>query len=133
MPSLGIIATQSYPSQAGSPERDFRLPINKKMTERTRTITDRLSPHLFWDIDREQFDADINSAQLIQRVLEYGELDDWRAVRDFYGLNRIASDCKTLRSLRPEALSFICLVTDTKKEDYRCYNFRQSHPTLWNS
>ena len=133
MPSLGIIATQSYPSQAGSPGRDFRLPINKKMTERTRTLTDRLSSHLFWDIDREQFDADINSAQLIQRVLEYGELNDWCAVRDFYGLDRIANDCKTLRSLRPEALSFVCLVTDTKKEDYRCYNFRQSYPTLWNS
>ena len=39
---------QANPSQAGSPERDFRLPINKKMTERTRTITDRLSPHPFW-------------------------------------------------------------------------------------
>ena len=103
------------------------------MTERTRTLTDRLSSHLFWDIDREQFDADINSAQLIQRVLEYGELDDWCAVRDFYGLDRIANDCKTLRSLRPEALSFVCLVTDTKKEDYRSYNFRLSHPTLWNS
>lgn len=119
--------------QVGSPIRGFRLPIKIGMTDRTRTITDRLSPHLFWDIDREQFDADTNSAQLIQRVLEYGEMSDWRAVRDFYGLDRIANDCKTLRSLRPEALSFVCLVTDTKKEDYRCYNFRQSHPTLWNS
>lgn len=103
------------------------------MTDRTRAITTKLSPHLFWDIDKEQFDADANSAQLIQRVLEYGELEDWRAVREFYGLDRIASDCKKLRSLRPEALSFVCLVTNTKKEDYRCYSFRQSHPTLWNS
>ena len=103
------------------------------MTDRTRSIAEKLSPHLFWDIDKEQFDADTHSAQLIQRVLEYGEMNDWRAVRDFYGLDRIASDCKTLRSLRPEALSFVCLLTDTKKDDYRFYNFRQSHQTLWNS
>ena len=96
-------------------------------------MTKQLSPHLFWDIDKEQFDAERNSTQLIQRVLEYGELDDWYTVRDYYGLDRIARDCKTLRTLRPEALSFICVVTDTKKEDYRCYTFRQSHPTLWNS
>ena len=80
-------------------------------------LSDSLSSYLFWDIDREQFDAERNSAQLIQRVLEYGELDDWRTVRDYYGLDRIARDCKTLRSLRPEALSFVCVVTGTRKED----------------
>ena len=98
-----------------------------------KQLPDSLSPYLFWDIDREQFDAERNSAQLIQRVLEYGELDDWRTVRDYYGLDRIAHDCKSLRSLRPEALAFVCLVTKTRKEDYRCYNFRQSFPTLWNA
>ena len=62
-----------------------------------------------------------------------GGMDDWRLVRDYYGLDRIASDCKSLRSLSPEALAFVCTMTDTQKEDYRCYNFRQSFPTLWNS
>ena len=99
----------------------------------SKQLSDRLSPYLFWDIDREQFDAERHSAQLIQRVLEYGELDDWRTVRDYYGLDRIANDCKTLRTLRPEALAFVCLVTNTRKEDYRCYTFRQSFPTLWNA
>lgn len=86
-----------------------------------KTIIEQLSKHLFWDIDKEQFDVEANSGQLIQRVLEYGELEDWCLVRDYYGLERIAHDCKMLRTLRPEALAFICLVTDTKKEDYRCY------------
>ena len=109
------------------------LQFEMNTTAHSKQLADRLSPYLFWDIDREQFDAERNSAQLIQRVLEYGELDDWRTVRDYYGLDRIAHDCKTLRTLRPEALAFVCLVTNTRKEDYRCYNFRQSFPTLWNS
>ncbi|MCR5192740.1 MAG: hypothetical protein K6D59_05490 [Bacteroidales bacterium] len=96
-------------------------------------LTKSLSPYLFWDIDKEHFDAEKNSAQLIKRVLEYGELDDWHIICDHYGLERIANDCKTLRTLRPEALSFVCVVTDTRKEDYRCYNFKQSFPTPWNS
>ena len=98
-----------------------------------KSLTDNLSSYLFWDINKEYFNAEKNSAQLIKRVLEYGELNDWRTIRDYYGLDRIANDCKALRALRPEALSFVCVVTDTKKEDYRCYNFKQSFPTLWNS
>lgn len=76
----------------------------------TQILISQLSPYLFWDIDKNDFDAERNSAQLIQRVLEYGELDDWRKVRDFYGLDRIASDCKRLRTLPPKALSFVCTV-----------------------
>lgn len=101
--------------------------------EYTQPLIENLSQYLFWDIDKDCFNVEKNSAQLIKRVLEYGELDDWRTIRNYYGLERIANDCKTLRTLRPEALSFVCVVTDTKKEDYRCYNFRQSFPTLWNS
>lgn len=87
----------------------------------TNTLIEQLSPHLFWDIDKQTFDLEKYSGQLIQRVLEYGELDDWRKIRDYYGLERIADECKKMRTLRPEALAFVCLVTDTKKEDYRCY------------
>ncbi len=92
-----------------------------------------LSPHLFWDIDKSKFDVEANSGQLIQHVLEYGELADWKLTRDYYGIDRIVSDCKKLRTLNPKALSFLCVISNTKKEDYRCYHFKQSFPTLWNS
>ena len=99
----------------------------------TQSYISQLSPVLFWDIDREQMDVERHSAGLIQRVLERGNLQDWRLTRDFYGMDRIVADCKRLRTLDPMALSFICMLSDTKKEDYRCYQFRQSNPTLWNS
>lgn len=92
----------------------------------------RLSRYLFWDIDLDVFDVDRHSSQLIQRVLEYGTLDDWRLTRDYYGIDRVVSDCKKLRNLNPFALSFVCLVSGTKKEDYRCYHFRQSAMERWN-
>ena len=77
-------------------------------------------------------DAETQSASLIQRVLEYGQLSDWTLTRNYYGLDRIVSDCKKLRTLNPKALSFICAISNTNKQDYRCYNFAQSFPTLWN-
>ena len=95
-------------------------------------ITD-FSQHLFWDVSPADFNADRCPAQVIQRVLERGEWSDWCLVRDYYGLTQIAEVCKKLRTLSPEALSYICCMTDTKKEDYRCYHYAQSNPTLWNS
>lgn len=92
----------------------------------------KLSPHLFWDIDMEKADMDTCPAQIIQRVLEYGTLEDWYLIRAYYGLDKIVSVCKTLRTLDPRALSYICCISNTSKEEYRCYHTKQSNPTLWN-
>ncbi len=93
----------------------------------------QLSENLFWDTDIAQADMDQIPSQIIQRVLEYGEWKDWKLIRDYYGLDKIVEVCKQLRTLDPICLSYICAISDTKKEDYRCYRIRQSSPTLWNS
>ncbi len=102
-------------------------------TQTADQFLQKLSPVLFWDMDKAQIDVRKHAPSIIQRVLEFGTLDDWRLTRDFYGLNFVVECCKQLRALDPVALSFVCAISDTKKENYRCYHFRQSHPTLWNS
>ena len=77
----------------------------------------KLSPHLFWDID-------ISKA--------YGTLKDWHLICSYYGLDRIVSICKSLRTLDPKALAYVCCISNTSKEEYRCYHTRLSNPTLWN-
>lgn len=96
-------------------------------------ITQQFSEHLFWDVVREEVDMDVHAAFIVQRVLEYGTLEDWRLLRSYYGLDTIVALCKTLRTLDPVCLSFICALSNTSKEEYRCYTIRQSNPTLWNS
>jgi len=96
-------------------------------------VIQQLSPYLFWDMDKSKLDMDKHSAHLISRVLEHGQLKDWRLIRNYYGLDRVVAECKRLRTLDPMALSFICTISNTKKEEYRCYHFAQSFPTPWNS
>ena len=98
-----------------------------------RLLIEQFTKNLFWDISQASFDVEQCPAQIVERVLERGEWNDWCLIRDYYGLERIAAICKTLRTLSPESLSYICCVTNTQKEDYRCYHFAQSHQTLWNS
>ena len=93
----------------------------------------QFSPNLFWDADPSQMTMEGSSGYIIQRVLEYGQMDDWRLINRYYGLNKIVEECKKLRTLDPVCLAFICTISHTKEEEYRCYHFRQSCPTLWNS
>lgn len=93
----------------------------------------KLSPSLFWDIDISRASMETCPQQVVQRVLEYGNMDDWRLIRAYYGLPRIVELCKQMRTLDPVCLSYICLLSDTSKEEYRCYHTAQSNPTLWNS
>ena len=93
----------------------------------------RFTDNLFWDTDVSKLDLNEYPAYVIQRVLEYGEMEDWRLINCFYGLPKIVEVCKELRTLDPVCLSFICAISHTPKEDYRCYRTRQSAPTLWNS
>ena len=92
-----------------------------------------MSQYLFWDVDKEKLDMNQYPAYVIPRVLEYGNMDDWRLLNKFYGLDKIVEVCKKIRTLDPMCLSFICTISHTNIEDYRCYHFRQSFPTLWNS
>ena len=99
----------------------------------SRECLSKFSKNLFWDTELSQIRMEDHAPYIIQRVLEFGQMDDWRLINHYYGLERITEECKKMRTLDPVCLSFICTISHTKEEDYRCYHYRQSCPTLWNS
>lgn len=80
----------------------------------------QLSKHLFWDVERSTLDFDKNEKLIVQRVLEFGLLDDWRIINQYYGLHRIVEIAKTFRTLEPFALSFIASLANVPVTDFRC-------------
>ena len=64
---------------------------------------EQFSPHLFWDVRKEDIDLDAHAQYVIQRVLEYGLLGDWNLIKSYYGLPKIVETAKGLRSLEPRA------------------------------
>lgn len=46
---------------------------------------EQFSPHLFWDVRKEDIDLDAHAQYVIQRVLEYGLLGDWNLIKSYYG------------------------------------------------
>jgi hypothetical protein len=90
------------------------------------------SQSLFWDIDIHKLDVDKYSVQVIERVLECGQWEDWLKIRDYYSLDKIKEVAISLRSLEPTAMTFISTITKTPLEEFRCYKLRQSNHQPWN-
>ena len=45
----------------------------------------QFTENLFWDTDVSNLDVNKFPAYIIQRVLEYGEMQDWRLINKLYG------------------------------------------------
>lgn len=84
------------------------------------------SPNLFWDVSIASIDMLKHKRYIIQRVLEYGTLSDWKAIKAMYGVKTIAEEMKQVRSLDDKTLHFICTAANVKKEEFRCYTTKQS-------
>lgn len=85
------------------------------------------SDYIFWDVDRSSVDLVENAPFVVQRVLEYGQINDWNLLLSYYGLDKIVDTAKGLRSLEPRALSFISAISKTPLSRFRCYTTRLSN------
>lgn len=96
------------------------------------TIKD-FSPHLFWDVDLATFDLEKHHVQMIQKVLEFGKLEDWKLLKSYYGLEKVKEVSLNLRSLDAVTLSFVSTIFNIDKSEFRCYKHRQLVQNYWNS
>lgn|SRR5690606_9924170 len=96
------------------------------------TVQD-FSKHLFWDVDLAQFDLDQYPEFMVQRVLEYGLINDWNLLKSYYGMEKIKNSCLKLRTLDAVSLSFVSTIFNIDKKEFRCYKHRQLVKNSWNS
>jgi len=90
------------------------------------------SPYLFWDIDKDTFSLDDHKNFLVQRVLDYGMMSDWKILMNAMGLEKIATIATQLRDLDSKSLSYISTISQIPLNQFRCYTLKQSMPQHWN-
>ena len=44
---------------------------------------------LFWDVNFKKLDAQKSTQFIIGRVLDFGNLNEWKIIKEFYGLEKI--------------------------------------------
>jgi hypothetical protein len=90
-----------------------------------------ISKTAFWDIAFEQLDYEKSSLFIMQKVFNYGTWNDQVAVFSFYGKERVRKEIINAPYLRPTALSFLAVVLELDKTEFKCYIHQQLNPIPW--
>ncbi|HET7360437.1 MAG TPA: hypothetical protein VFI78_00720 [Salinimicrobium sp.] len=80
----------------------------------------KLTEAIFWDSDPARLDVHKHCAHIIERVLNYGTLDDWKRLKELYSEEKILSEAKQIRDLHPKTLSFLSNYFNVPKKEFRC-------------
>jgi hypothetical protein len=93
----------------------------------------QFSQHLFWDVDSSKLKEGTEGfiRFVIERTITHGLMQDWKLIVEKYGYAKIEQVALQMRSLDDVSLAFLCSLFDKKKEAFRCYTHRQSHPSYW--
>lgn len=80
----------------------------------------------------KQIDFKKHKKFIIERVLIYGLMSDWRYIVNVYGLSPIKETALRIKSLDPRTLSYLSILFDTPKTAFECYKRNQLTPNYWN-
>jgi len=95
-------------------------------------INPQFSKFLFWDTDYEKVDFEKNARYVIEKVVMFGNIRDWRMLQNYYGMQRIKEVVVMARDLDPKTLNLLSLIFNVPKKEFRCYNYIQSNRIHWN-
>jgi hypothetical protein len=89
------------------------------------------SKHLFWDVNRNNLDFERSKKTIITNVLDYGLINDWDIIYNYYGIDEIAKIAVNARDLDEKSITFISLLSKIPKEKFLCYTTKQLNRTHW--
>lgn len=79
-----------------------------------------LNKNLFWDVNfknlRYQKDADF----IIERVLNYGDENDYKKIKEVYGLARIKNTAKKINYINKKNINFWSIIFNIPSESFKC-------------
>lgn len=77
---------------------------------------------LFWDTNMSNIDWKKNARDVIARTMMRGNIQDWIAIRDYYGLEKIKEEVLKVRYFDEKTLFFLSTFFNIPKEKFRCYS-----------
>jgi hypothetical protein len=86
-----------------------------------------LAKRIFWDVDFHQLDYATNASFIIERVFEWGDVQDIRNCRRFYGDEKISNVLLKAKSLPLQTAYLAAAVINRPLTDFTCYKKIQSN------
>lgn len=86
---------------------------------------------LFWDVDVNTLDEQTHKRYIIQQVLNFGNLEEFRALLRWYGQDMVREEAKKAGYLDPKTLAFVTSHFNINKNEMQCCIKKRSRPVHW--
>jgi hypothetical protein len=95
-------------------------------------LIQQLNQAYFWDVDIHQIDEEKSKRLIIERVINYGNLQEIKVLIGFYGKKEIIFTLCNLNYIDPKTLSFVSVLFHVPKTKFKCYTRSQLTNQPWN-
>jgi hypothetical protein len=95
--------------------------------------TMKLRSTLFWDVNKENLDAQRSKSLIVERVLTRGTIEEFIQMTRFYSIEEISQTVVKIGCMDRKTLNFISGYFNIPKENFLCYTKKQSNLSHWNS
>ena len=92
----------------------------------------QLRKELFWDIDFGKLNTLTHKRLIIERVLSFGNLDEFFFLLKTYDTQALVSEITQIGYLDPKTMSFVVSFFNINKSELKCYTKSQSTERHWN-
>lgn len=93
-----------------------------------------LNMNIFWDYDTDRLVPKDHPVLTVERIIAYGDLEDWFAGFDIFGVEGFARIAKEeVVEMDNRNLVFVCRAFGFNKEDTKCFKHKQSRQRFLNS
>lgn len=86
---------------------------------------------LFWDVDVDLLDEQKHKTYIVQQVLSYGTIEEFRMILDYYGTEEVKETLKMAGYFDPKTFSFILRFFDIDKDEMQCYTKKRLNQPHW--
>ncbi len=75
---------------------------------------------MFWDVNPERLDTEKDAPFIIGRVLDFGNLKEWRLIEQLYGKEKIAEVAKDHVFTDPRSANFWAFILSIPVNQMKC-------------
>lgn len=80
----------------------------------------KLRKQLFWDVDVKKLDEKKHAQFIIDRVLSFGDLEDYKAIKKHYGLRKIKQVAPRINYANKKSLYFWSNIFNIPLKSFAC-------------